>query len=80
MVLQWIFYPLLLIQPILGVGLAAFISYKVLAFGFINYSALAADSVEMEQLMFQLHGSTAILLIILILLHGMERTKHYFDE
>jgi cytochrome b561 len=80
MVLQWIFYPLLLIQPLLGVGLAAFIGYEVLAFGFINYSALAADSEEMQQIMFQLHGSTAILLIVLILLHGMERTRHYFSE
>jgi cytochrome b561 len=80
MILQWIFYPLLLIQPLLGVGLAAFIGYEVLAFGFINYSALAADSEEMQQIMFQLHGSTAILLIVLILLHGMERTRHYFSE
>jgi hypothetical protein len=33
-----------LIQVIIGIVQAAFIDYEVLAFGFINYSALATDN------------------------------------
>ena len=78
MVLQWIFYPLLLIQPILGVALAAFISYEVLAFGFINYSALAADNEYLQSVFHELHGSMAVLLIVLVILHGLERSRKAF--
>ncbi len=78
MLLQWIFYPLLLIQPVIGVIQAAFIDYEVRAFGFINFSALAADNEELHALFLQMHGATAILLIVLILLHGIERSRKAF--
>ena len=44
MILQVIFYPLVLIQVCIGVTLAAFIDYEVLAFGFINFSAIATET------------------------------------
>ncbi|HJP39791.1 MAG TPA: cytochrome b/b6 domain-containing protein [Gammaproteobacteria bacterium] len=75
MLLQWIFYPLLLIQPVIGVIQAAYIDYEVRAFGFINFSALAADNEKLHALFLQLHGQTALLLIVLVLLHGLERTR-----
>lgn len=78
MLLQWIFYPLLLIQPVIGVVQAAFIDYDVLAFGFINYSAIAADNADLHRVFLNLHGLTAILLISLILIHGLERSRKAF--
>jgi len=78
MLLQWTFYPLLLIQPILGVAVAAFIGYEVLAFGFINYSALAADNEHWHSVFLQLHGTMALLLIGLVLMHGLERSRKAF--
>jgi len=78
MLLQWIFYPLLLIQPVIGVLLAALIGYEVLAFGFINYSALAADNENLRDVFLQLHGWMAGTLIFLILAHGIERSRTAF--
>ena len=78
MLLQWALYPLLLIQPVLGVIQAAFINYEVRAFGFISYSALAADNERLHGIFLDLHGLTAIVLIVLILLHGLEKSKQAF--
>lgn len=80
MVLQVIFYPLILIQPVIGVLLAAFIDYEVLAFGFINYSAIAADSESLQSMFLQWHGNLALLIIFLVLLHGLERSKKLFID
>jgi len=80
MLLQWIFYPLLMIQPVLGILLAAFIDYKVLAYGFINYSALATDNENLQNLFLQSHKLMAILLIALIIIHGMERSRKAFMD
>lgn len=80
MLLQVIFYPLVLIQVLIGVAQAAFIDYEVLAFGFIPYSALAADDEAMRQFFLQLHGMTALLLIALIICHGIERGRLAFID
>ncbi len=79
-VLQWIFYPLVLIQVIIGVMQAAFIDYEVLAFGFIPYSSIAADDEAMRQLFLEMHGLTAIVLILLIVCHGIERGRLAFID
>lgn len=71
--IQWIFYPLLLIQVIIGVVQAAFIDYEVLAFGFINFSAIAPDNETLHSLFLQAHGLTAALLIVLIIIHVVGR-------
>jgi cytochrome b561 len=80
MLVQWIFYPLLLIQAVIGVLQAAFIDYEVLAFGFINYSAIAADNEDLHRVFLQLHELTAVLLILLIILHGLERSRKFFVD
>ena len=80
MLLQWIFYPLVLIQVMIGVVQAAFIDYEVLAFGFINYSAIAADNASLHSLFLELHGWTAIVLIFLVLFHGVERSRGAFID
>jgi cytochrome b561 len=80
MILQWIFYPLVLIQAIIGVVQAAFIDYDVLAFGFIPYSALAAADERLHSLFLELHGLTAIVLILLVVCHGIERGRTAFMD
>ena len=77
-VLQWIFYPLLLIQPVLGFFLAMYNDYNVKAFGFIDISALADSNPALRALFFDLHTWLAILLIFLVLLHGADRLKKLF--
>ncbi len=74
--LQWVFYPLLLIQPVIGVIQAAYIDYEVRAFGLINFSALAADNEHLHAQFLDLHGAVALLLIVLVLIHGLDRTRH----
>ena len=78
MVLQVIFYPLLLIQPVIGVLQAAFVDYEVLAFGFINFSALADADEGLRNLFLDMHGLMAISLIVLVLVHGVERSRIAF--
>lgn len=80
MVLQWILYPLVLMQAVIGVAQAAFIAYEVLAFGFIPYSSLAAANERLHGLFLELHGLTAILLIVLIVCHGIERGRTAFID
>ena len=80
MVLQWIFYPLVLMQVVIGVVQAGFIDYEVLAFGFIPYSAIATDNEGLHGLFLDLHGLTAILLILLVLVHGLERSRKAFAD
>jgi cytochrome b561 len=80
MLLQIVFYPLLLIQPLIGMLQAAFIDYDVLAFGFINFSAIATANESLRNFFLELHGMTAILLILLVLLHGAERSRKAFAD
>ena len=80
MLLQCIFYPLVLLQAIIGVVQAAFIDYEVLAFGFIPYSALATANESLHGFFLQLHGATAIVLILLIICHGIERGRFAFID
>lgn len=80
MLLQWILYPLVLMQVVIGVALAAFIDYEVLGFGFIPYSAIAADSERLHGLFLQLHAITAWVLIVLIVVHFIERWRLIFVD
>ena len=80
MLLQWIFYPLVLMQVVIGVTHAAFIDYEVLGFGFIPFSALAADNERLHGLFFQFHTITAWVLIALVLVHGGERWRLMFID
>lgn len=80
MVIQWVFYPLLLTQAIIGVTVAAFIDYEVLGFGFIPYSSLAADNPGLQQFFLQSHTIMAWILITLVLVHGAERWRMMFVE
>ena len=80
MLLQVIFYPLLLIQPVIGVLVAVFNDYEVRAFGFINISAIAAANESLHSMFLQWHGTLALLLITLVFIHGLERTRMMLGE
>lgn len=78
MLMQWAFYPLLLAQAVIGVLQAAFIDYEIRAFGVINYSALAADNEALQRLFHQVHVLIAVVLILLVVLHAMEKSRSAF--
>lgn len=80
MILQWIFYPLVLMQVCIGILSAIFNDYDVRAYGFINFSALADANERLYAVFHELHGLTAILLIVLVLLHGVERSRTAFSD
>ncbi len=80
MLLQVIFYPLLMIQPVIGMLVAIFNEYEVRAFGFINFSALAAANESLQSMFFQWHGTLDWLLITLVFIHGLERTRTILGE
>jgi cytochrome b561 len=80
MLLQWVLYPLTLMQVLIGVTLAGFIDYEVLGFGFIPYSAIAADNEGLRALFLQLHAIMAWVLIVLILAHFIERWRLIFVD
>jgi cytochrome b561 len=77
---MWVFYPLLLIQTVIGMLQAVFIDYDVRAFGFINFSAIAEANESLRNLFLDLHGMTAILLIVLVLIHGVDRSRKAFAD
>lgn len=80
MLLQWVFYPLVLLQVVIGVTVAAFIDYEVLGFGFIPYSSIAADNEKLHEWFLQLHAINAWLLIVLVVVHGIERGRFAFID
>ena len=79
MVLQWVFYTMLLIQPVLGFVVALYNDYDVKAFGFIDISALGESNPVLRALFFDLHTWLAVLLIALVITHGADRLRGLFS-
>ena len=80
MLLQWFFYPLLLLQPLIGILQAAFNSYDVRAFGLINYSAIATENEALFAIFHKLHMLTAILLFVILFIHIIDKSRKFFIE
>ena len=80
MLMQWLFYPLLLLQPVLGFLQALYIDYEVRAFGLISYSSMAGDSEDLFSMFHQWHALTAGLLILIFLLHVMDKSRKFFID
>ncbi len=59
---------------------AVFKDYKVLAFGFINYSAIAADNDGLFNIFHRLHALTAGLLMLIFLFHVIDKTRKFFKD
>ncbi|MCL4791385.1 MAG: cytochrome b/b6 domain-containing protein [Gammaproteobacteria bacterium] len=77
--LQWIFYPLLLIQPVLGFCVAMYNDYEVKAFGFINISGLAESNPALRSMFLDFHTWLAVVLILMVLTHGADRLRGLFS-
>lgn len=74
-------YVLLLLQPILGIAQATYITdYRVLAFGVIDYSGLAADNAARARLFHVAHGLNATILSLLVIGHMGAALYHHFIQ
>lgn len=72
-------YGLLILQPILGILQAAYITeYQVLAFGVIDYASLATDDAGMARIFHIMHGINATVLSVLVLGHIGAAFYHHF--
>lgn len=75
---RWVFYPLLVLQPVLGLLVAMFNDYDVYAFGVVNVSALADSNEALRSLFHQAHTWLAYLLIALVVAHSIERLRKLY--
>ncbi len=80
MLVQWVFYPLVIAQALIGITQAAFADFPVIAFGFIPYSSLGPDDPGLQALFLGMHKWLAILLIALVIVHAIDRGRIFFDE
>ena len=80
MLLQYAFYPMVLLQVAIGVIQAGFADYDVLAFGVINISALAEANQTLRELFLNLHALIAVTLMLMVVVHGLERYKAIFTD
>ena len=80
MLIPWLFYPTLLLHPLFGLMQAVFIDYKVVAFGFVNYSMLAVNDISLADTFHGLHELTAVLLILIFLFHVVEKSRKFFID
>lgn len=80
MLVQWVFYPLTLLQAVLGLTVAAVINYQVVGFGIIPLSSLAADDERLQNLFLSWHSSLALFLIALVAVHGLDRWRMIFVD
>jgi cytochrome b561 len=80
MLVQWLFYPLLLLQPVIGILQAAFTEYDVRAFGLINYSAVAVKNEAVFNIFHKLHAIIATLLLLILFIHIIDRSRKFFIE
>ncbi len=74
------FYVLLLLQPLLGIGQATVIDYPVVAFGLIDYSALAEHSTGTFRVFHIAHSVNAWLLSVLVVVHAGAALFHHFFQ
>jgi cytochrome b561 len=78
---HWGLYVLLVLQPILGILQAMFITdYQILAFGIIDYSSLAADDATRARLFHVLHSLNATVISILVIGHIGAGFYHHFVQ
>ena len=74
-------YVLFILQALFGIGQAMFLSdYEVVAFGFLNYSAMAGDDAGLARVFHVLHGVNSVLLSVLVLGHIGAALYHHFVQ
>jgi cytochrome b561 len=79
--MHWSFYILLVLQPVLGISQAMFITdYEVVAFGAIDYSGLATANSGMARIFHVLHSINATVLSVLVIGHILAALYHHFHQ
>jgi cytochrome b561 len=79
--MHWSLYGLLLLQPILGILQAMYITdYEIRAFGVIDYSGFAADNADRARLFHVLHSLNATVLSTLVIGHIAAAFYHHFRQ
>lgn len=78
---HWSLYVLLVLQPMLGILQAMYITdYEILAFGVIDYSGLAADDAGRARLFHVMHSVNAWIISILVIGHIGAGFYHHFVQ
>ena len=78
-IMHWALYVLLVLQPIFGILQSAYITdYEIVAFGQINYSALAVGDADMARVWHIAHSINAKLLTVLVIGHVFAALYHHF--
>lgn len=80
LLLQWVFYPLVIIQVLIGMTQAAFVDFPVIAYGVIPFSSLGPEDPALRALFLGMHKWMAWLLILLVIVHGLDRGRIFFKE
>ena len=74
-------YGLFLLQVCFGIGQAMFLTeYPVVAFGVIDYSALAAGNESLARIFHVAHGLNSVILSVLVLGHFGAALYHHFVQ
>jgi cytochrome b561 len=79
--MHWGLYALIVLQPLLGIGQAMFITeYNVVAFNLIDYSSLASADANKARIFHILHGLNATVLSVLVIGHIGAGLYHHFVQ
>lgn len=73
---HFLFYKLVIAQPLFGVLTALFINYDVVVFGAVNVSGIAPDNKAISDSFHAAHSLIASLLLLLILVHILAGVAH----
>ena len=79
--MHWSLYALLLLQPLLGIGQAMFITdYRIAAFGILDYSSMAAGDEGLAKVFHVAHGLNALIITVLVIGHIGAALYHHFAQ
>jgi cytochrome b561 len=79
--MHWGLYVLLVLQPLFGIAQAMFIpDYSIVAFGVIDYSAMAGGNAELARVFHVLHSLNALIISALVIGHIGAALYHHFVQ
>jgi cytochrome b561 len=77
---HWLFYIILLVQPIAGILMSQYFGYPVSWFGIFELPMMVAENKETAELFHELHEIIAIVLLLAVLIHLAAALKHHFVD
>jgi cytochrome b561 len=79
--MHWGLYVLLVLQPVFGIAQAMFLpDYRVVAFGILDYSAMAGSDAGLARVFHVLHGLNALIISALVIGHIGAGLYHHFVQ